>query len=529
VRRPQGRGSKARAARDASRPPPPPDAGAILDAVLAATPHAIVTLDPVGRVGLWSAAAERLFRWKAAEVSGRSLAEVLGVEAQALVDATRAIDRATSRGLRTVDKEGAALHLTVSWARVRGARGAPAGMVAVFGEPAANRDVERPFLEAQRLEVVERLAGSVAHDLKSVLSAIKGFAIVAREGLADNHQARSDTDEILKAAVRGTALAQRLQGLTRRSVAPPPALDVNRVVQGFEKVIRRLAGPRVELSVRWARGPALVRADASQIEQVLVGLALHARDAMPAGGRMMVETRAARLEHAAAKAAGLPAGRYLRITVADSGAGREPEPLTRLFEPLGADEPERAVGLGLPAARQLVSHMGGHLGVSSAPGKGTTFTVDLPLTDETATAEAGRIEVPALSPPSPGEGGGATILVVEDDDLVRLLTVKVLRRRGYRVIEASGAAEAAERAAEQPGPIHLLLSDVGLPYTSGPELARGLAASRPDMKVLFMSGYGRGSLAERGLVPGPGVIEKPFTPEALLEHIRRLLNNGNGG
>jgi hypothetical protein len=227
------------------------------------------------------------------------------------------------------------------------------------------------------------------------------------------------------------------------------------------------------------------------------------------------------LDEPAARAAGVAPGRYVRLAVTDTGRGMAPETQARMFEPFfTTKEPEHALGLGLPATLNIVRQMGGQIGARSAPGDGTTFTVDIPVTSDPLPREASGAPAGARRDE---RAGGETVLIVEDDDLVRLLTAKVLRRRGYQVLEASTAPEATQRAGGHAGPIHLLLSDVGLPQVSGPDLARRLREQRPEMKVLFMSGYGRSALAERGLVPDAGVLEKPFSPDTLLDRIRAAL------
>jgi len=471
--------------------------------VLQAVPAAIVVLDGQDRVQLWSAAAERLFGWSATEVAARPLGLVLGSEAAGLVSGARASDRATVASLAVAPRQGPALRLTMSCVATRGPQGTRAGVVAVFQETAAGvRDVDQRFVdqrfaEAQRLEVVDRIAGAIAHDLKNVFSAIKGFAIVASEGLAADHHARGDAEQILKAVERGAALTHKLLAFSRNPVLEPSLLDLNQILRGLDKTIRRLLAPGRELVVREVRGLGLVRADAAQVEQVIVNLMLNARDATAPGSRLVVETASVELDGPSAEAAGLPAGRYARVVVF-------------------AEADERALARGLPATFHIVRQMGGQVAVRREPGRGTAFVFDLPVTDE-------RPADPAAA--RAAEDAEATILIVEDDELVRTLTMKLLRRRGYRVLEARGPVEAAARATEERGPIDLLLSDVGLPQASGPELARKLAADRPGMKVLFMSGYGRAALIERGLLPGPGVLEKPFSPEALLDRIRAVLGD----
>jgi two-component system, cell cycle sensor histidine kinase and response regulator CckA len=504
------------------------DAGAVeavLDAVLDASPAGIVVLDATGRIKTWNEGARRTFGWTDEEVLARSLAEVLGPGAAGARVLGGDPEEARSLPFEASHKDGHTVNLLASWVTLRGAGGALTGVVLVLQEVTGSREIEQRFLDAQRLEVVDRIAGAIAHDLKNVLSAIKGFAIVAAEGLPGDDQARGDMDQILKAAERGAALAQKLLAFSRNPVVQPAVLDLNVVLQSVDKTVRRLLGNRLEIAIRHGADVGCIKADASQVEQVVVNLVLNARDAMPSGGRLMIETANLEVGDAEAGATGLPPGRYARLLVIDNGRGMPPETRARMFEPFfTTKEPERALGLGLAATRNIVRQLGGNISASSEPGKGTTITVDLPVTSELTPGAGG----PRAARREGAEGGGGeTILVVEDDDLVRMLTVKVLRRRGYTVIEASSPLEAidlvAAREESREAPIDLLLSDVGLPHVGGPELARQLTAARPHLKVLFMSGYGRGALAERGLTAGHGVLEKPFSPDALLARIRAVL------
>jgi PAS domain S-box-containing protein len=502
-------------------------------ALVEASPVAIVGHDLEGRVELWSTAAEALFGWTAAEALA---GPVPPLSAEQLADAcehARAGRSVAGVRLRCRRKDGQPIEVSLSSAPVRGgASRAPAGAVVMFQDVTAAHDIEQRFLEAQRLDLVDRIAGAIAHDLRNVLAAIKGFAVVAGEGMPPQDPGRADMDQILKAAERGAALAHKLLAFTRNTVVQPSVLDLNAVVDGMEKTLRRLVGMDIELVLRLAPDLVPVRADAAQIEQVIVNLVLNARDAMPGGGRLVVETTNMDLGELEAHARGIAAGRYARVTVADTGGGMPPETRARIFEPFFTTKAsEGAQGLGLPATLAVVKKLGGYVGARSQPGLGTTFTIDLPETTEPLPVTSAAAHAGALPPGAAVAAAaavvkaraGATILVVEDDDLVRMLTVKVLRRHGYLVLDASNATDALARAAAHPGAIQLLLSDVGLPQTSGPELAAQLAPRRPETKVLYMSGYGRSALMERGLEPGFGVLEKPFTPDALLDRIRAIL------
>ena len=381
---------------------------------------------------------------------------------------------------------------------------------------------ERRFLElqlheAQKLESIGRLAGGVAHDFNNLLTVILGFTETLLDGLPAGDERRATAEQIRTAGRRAAGLTQQLLAFGRRQVFRMQAFDLNAVLAEMRDILQRLVGEQIEIAISPGARRSLVKADRGQIEQVVLNLALNARDAMPAGGRLDIVT--ADPAPVAAEEAGA-AGRWLQLAVSDTGTGMSPEVQAHIFEPFfTTKEVGQGTGLGLATVYGIVSQTGGHIEVNSAPGEGTTFRVFLPC----AAEEAGREE--AAPAPAPSEPHGEeTVLLVEDEGAVRGLVAEVLRRRGYRVIEAAEGDEAIDTAHGHAGVIHLLVTDLAMPGMNGRELARFLTHERPGLRVVFISGYSDQRVEPRG---GQGVpeafLQKPFTPVALARLVRQVL------
>jgi two-component system, cell cycle sensor histidine kinase and response regulator CckA len=384
------------------------------------------------------------------------------------------------------------------------------------------RRLEQQFLHAQKMEAVGRLAGGLAHDFNNVLTAILGAVEL---GLLDvpptSGPLREELEIIRDAAMRAKDLIRRLLAFSERQVLQPAVVDLNRLVTDIGKLLRRLIGEDVELVLARAPDLGAVRVDAGQIEQVLVNLAVNARDAMPAGGRLTIATANVELAGGdASPAPALPPGPYVRLEVTDTGTGMVAETRAHLFEPFFTTKPPgKGTGLGLATVYGIVHQSGGSVVVDSAPGRGATFHVYLPR-----VAEAPEVAASARAVVAPARGS-ETVLVAEDEQLVRLLVRKILQQAGYTVLVATGGAEALQLATQHAGPIDLLLTDVVMPEMSGRELMRQLAERRPATRVLYMSGYSDDAVAQHGVLdPGTALIQKPFTPEALARKVREVLD-----
>jgi CheY-like chemotaxis protein len=365
------------------------------------------------------------------------------------------------------------------------------------------------------MEALGRLAGGVAHDFNNLLTIISGYGETLLGRVDDS--LREDVKAILEGAERATAITRQLLALSRRQVRQPRVLDLNEIIRGMEKILRRAVGEdvRLELSLRNSLWP--VKADPGQIEQILLNLAVNARDAMPQGGRLIIST--ANCGRTEAAALHLPAAQYVRLTVRDTGEGMDPEACRRIFEPFFSTKPaDKGTGLGLAIVYGIVKQSGGEIFVDSQPGEGTVFTIYLPRASGFPEARA----VPP--PPPPRAAEGETILLVEDEQAVRRLVRDMLVRHGYRVVEAENGRQALQLFQAHQHEIALLLTDVVMPEMNGRDLARHLRACRPDLKVLYMSGYTGDAMSESaGIEPGAVFIQKPFTPRTLLRRVREAL------
>jgi len=373
------------------------------------------------------------------------------------------------------------------------------------------------------MEAVGRLAGGIAHDFNNLLTAILGTTALVLEDLGLDARARLDIQEIEKAAKRAAGLTRQLLIFSRQQVLEPRALDLNALVGNLEKMLHRLIGEDIELVTKPAASLGAVRADPGQLEQAIVNLVVNARDAMPQGGRLTIETAEVELDRSYVTGH-VPTrpGRYVLLAISDTGVGMDAATKARLFEPFfTTKEPGRGTGLGLATVYGIVKQSDGYIWAYSELGHGTTFKMYLPRVAELATApESTR------GTPTPARGS-ETVLVVEDQEEVRNLTQRVLEARGYAVLAAANGAEALEIVDRHPTPIHLMITDVVMPGMNGREVAQLACAKRKDLKVLFVSGYtGEAVFQHRLLEPGVAFLQKPFTPDALARKTREVLDDG---
>jgi PAS domain S-box-containing protein len=382
------------------------------------------------------------------------------------------------------------------------------------------RQAERQFLQAQRLEAVGRLAGGIAHDFNNLLGIMLGYAGLAATELGEAHPVRPRLDAIVRAATRAGALTRQILTFSRKeAVASSAICDVNRIVEDLEDMIRRLIGEKVSVELRLAGGLGQVRIDSAQLEQVLMNLSVNARDAMPEGGRLLIETSGAELDeaHARSRPEARP-GRYVMLAVSDTGHGMDAATIERIFDPFFTTKPTgQGTGLGLAVVYGAVKQSGGYITVYSEPGHGTTFKVYLPRAAADDQADAGGAQDEA-------RGGHETLLLVEDEAELRSVVAEALRDAGYRVLEADGAEQALELAGRAE-PIHLVISDVVLPRSTGPETTAQIVQRHAEARVLLMSGYTDGLVAASdGVVPGMAFIGKPFTIGEFLRKVRGVLD-----
>ena len=383
--------------------------------------------------------------------------------------------------------------------------------------------LQEQLLQAQKMEAIGRLAGGVAHDFNNMLTVISGFDDMLIDELEDRPELKDYAVEVRNAAERAGELTRQLLAFSRKQFTNPGILNLNEVVARTEKMLRRLIGEDVELAISLAPELDRVKADAGQIEQILMNLAVNARDAMPAGGKLTIETCNIRLDQGySERHVEMEPGDYVQLAVTDTGIGMDSETLSRLFEPFFTTKPQGAgTGLGLSIVYGIVRQSGGHILVYTEPGKGASFKIYLPRTNDEIAAPA------ALEATAARAVAAATILVVEDEPGLLKLTTRMLQHYGYRVLAAMSAEEALRIMQANAGGIDLLLSDVVMPGAGGPDLARQLREIQSDLKVVFMSGYAETGMFRHGLLEaGADFIQKPFSAVALTNKIREILRSG---
>jgi PAS domain S-box-containing protein len=385
---------------------------------------------------------------------------------------------------------------------------------------AALKASEDQLRQAQKMEAIGQLAGGVAHEFNNLLTAILGYTALLIDSTDDRPDLAADLQEIKKAGERASGLTRQLLTFSRKQAVQPAILDLNQVLSELEKTLQQVVGDAVEVEAVYAPTLGLLRADPKQIEQMLVNLAANARDAMPGGGRLRIETRSEVLPSDPRDPATPVRWPAVTLLVSDTGTGIPPEIAARVFEPFFTTKGQgKGTGLGLSMVYGIVSQIGGVVTFESERGKGTTFSIQMPAVE--AAAEARQVSKPVQA-----YAGTETILVVEDEANVRHLVQRVLKARGYTVLEARDVTHAAELAAEHDGDIHLLLTDVVMPGLSGPQLAERVVFARPRIRVLYMSGYANRISAELGLAAADAVVlHKPFTPEHLAKTVRECLDN----
>jgi NO-binding membrane sensor protein with MHYT domain/nitrogen-specific signal transduction histidine kinase/CheY-like chemotaxis protein len=378
--------------------------------------------------------------------------------------------------------------------------------------------------QSQRLEAIGQLAGGVAHDFNNLLTAILGNVSFVLAATPPGDSRYEDVREIERAATRAAELTRQLLAFSRKQILRPTILDLNSVLEHIMRMLNRLVGEHIEVTLRPDPALGLVRADVAQVEQVIVNLVVNARDAMRDGGRLTIETQTVALgPDSAGQHAGMAPGLYVLMAFTDTGVGMDPVTQGRIFEPFFTTKGlGQGTGLGLATVYGIVKQSGGTISVYSEPGRGSSFKVYLPQ----VAAEAGENE--AAAAPLAAEGSG-TVLLVEDEAVVRQLAARALRASGYRLLVATDAVEALRVSGEHEGPIHLLLTDVIMPGTTGPRLAAELVSAHPELRVLYMSGFTENAIAHHGVLDAETqFLQKPFTPAALALKVREVLGGVSG-
>jgi PAS domain S-box-containing protein len=468
------------------------------------------------------------------QITGYSQAEAVGQDSRVLANgvlgthyeevwATISAGKAWHRRLANRRRDGALYTADVTISPVRDEGGKIVNYVALQRDVTHELELEEQYQRAQRMEVVGRLTAGIAHDFNNLLTAINGFAELARIQPGLDGEVRELMDKVLDGGQRAAGLVRQLLAFSRKQIIEPQTLDLNDVVGDMSKMLRHIIGEDVRLRTRLASGLWPVVVDPAQIEQVIVNLAVNARDAMPHGGELTIETAGVTLDDGyVASHLGVKPGDYVLVAVSDTGVGMSREVQAHIFEPFfTTKERGKGTGLGLATAYGIVRQGGGEIQVYSEEGVGTTFKIYLPRSRK-AIGPSARSKLEVVEEPSPGS---ETILVIEDNAGVRELARLALQQRGYVVLEAENGQEALEVAAHHSGSIHMLLADVVLPGLSGVALVKQLAEFQPGLKTLFMSGYADETIAYHGLLePGVALLQKPFCPTTLARKVRAVLD-----
>jgi len=493
----------------------------------------IAIVDTKGRRLYNSPSYEKVLGYSLEELKSTSGLDQIHPEDRAQVIAAAEEAKGTGTGRRIEyrirHKDGTWRVLDSTASAVRDAHGKIDKLIIVNRDITVQREQAREILrqkedqlrQAQKMEAVGRLSGGVAHDFNNLLSVIIGYAEDLESRLDPADRLRKEAEQIRKAGQRAASLTRQLLAFSRQQVMQPHVLDLNSVVTELARMLRRLIGSDIELALELDPQAGRVFADQGQIEQVVMNLVINARDAMPQGGRLAVATRNVELRNADAdRVSGAEPGPYVQLTVTDTGIGMDAQTLARIFEPFfTTKEQGKGTGLGLATVAGIVKQCGGHIAASSEPGKGASFCVLLPL-----SAGAVALAGPKLRPVPPAATHN-TVLLAEDDGALRELIAEMLTRSGYRVLAAATPAEAQQIAREFRGAIDLLLTDIVLPGMKGPALAQALSPSRPEMQVLYMSGYAESDPKARASLPQDvSLLQKPFTTEALLLAVSQTLS-----
>ncbi len=500
-------------------------------ALLESASQAILAIDAAGRIVLANGRAEQIFGYVRQELLQAPMEMLLPESKRSVHLGQRnefmAHPRVRPMGigmdLAARRKDGTEFPVEISLSHIQTEEGVFA--IAFVSDISQRKLLEEQLAQAQKMEAVGRLAGGVAHDFNNMLTVISGYTRMILDELPPDDALRANAEEIQMAADRAAGLTNQLLTFSRRQVMRPRVINVNTVLAETEKMLRRLIGEDIVLTLNPAPEVGNIRADPGHIEQAIVNLVVNARDAMPNGGHITIETANVVLDNVYATGhLGVNPGDYVMIAVSDTGFGMNAETKRHIFEPFYTTKPKgKGTGLGLATVYGMVKQSGGDIWVYSEPGRGTTFKLYFPTVAESATGSEGRDAAPTKS------RGHETILVVEDEEAVRDLTVRILRQLGYTVLTASAGAEALEIANAHQGPITLLVTDVVMPGMTGKQLAGSLMQNRPDLRVLYVSGYTENTVLSRGgLDPGVEFLPKPFSREMLASKLRSMLDPPEG-
>jgi PAS domain S-box-containing protein len=495
-----------------------------LASIIDSSEDAILSKDLNGIITSWNRGAEHMYGYAPEEIIGKHISLLTPSDRP---DEISEILKKIAKGESTehyesvrLTKDGRHLNVSISVSPLHDAAGEIVGASAIVRDITAQKRAQGQLRQSQKMEAIGRLAGGVAHDFNNILAIINACTEFLRDRIDPAAEPFLYVENIKKATDRGRSLTKQLLAFSRTSVIQHTVLDLNERLRDISKLLRPLLGDDVEILIVPKSPSAVVEADPGQLDQIVVNLAVNARDAMPRGGKFILETTAVRFDETFAEQhQAMPAGKYVLLAVSDTGTGMDEATRSRVFEPFfTTKEVGKGTGLGLATVYGIVKQSAGHIMVYSEPGHGTTFRIYLPSADH----KIGLTSKPEVETASPKREG--TILLVEDDDIMRGLTRQLLQEHGYTVFEANDGKSALQWIQSHPGPIDLLLTDVVMRRMSGPELVEQLKASHPTLRVVFMSGYTGELIAEREVLKrGITLLEKPFTRTALLNTIHKTL------
>jgi len=495
-----------------------------LAAVVESSHDAIISLTSEGIVLTWNQGAERIFGYSAKEATGRSILFLSPpdrpVKGPSLLERLEHAESVENFETIRVKKDGTKIHVALTLSPIKNPEGQVVGVSSIARDVTESKKLEEMFRQTQKMEAVGQLAGGVAHDFNNLLGVILGYTGLMLDRLELDHPERKSIEQIQKAGDRAALLTRQLLAFSRKQVLQPKVLDLNTVVAGTEKLLQRLIGENIDLQVVLSPELGRVEADSGQLEQILMNLIVNARDAMPAGGKITIETSQVEIdEEYVAQHPATQTGPHVRLSVTDTGCGMDAKTKARIFEPFfTTKEFGKGTGLGLSIVYGIVKQSGGSVWVYTEPGIGTTFKIYLPCVRSLVETSSPIESVEKIA------GGGQTILVVEDEAALLQVTQQSLEEVGYVILAAQNPAEAIHISESHLGPIHLILTDVIMPGMSGAELATYLSARRPEMKVLYVSGYTDHTIVRHGVLePGLVFLQKPFSPRALARKVSEVL------
>ncbi|HLH08823.1 MAG TPA: PAS domain S-box protein [Terriglobales bacterium] len=499
-----------------------------LAAIVDSSEDAIIGKDLQGNVTSWNRGAERMYGYKAEEIIGRHLATIVPRERHSevaeILEKIRQGESVRSFESVRVSKDGNLLNVSITVSPIRDSAGNVIGASTIARNISDQKRAEDQLRQAQKMEAIGRLAGGVAHDFNNILGIIVACSELLRDRVAAIPGLTQYVENIRKASDRGASLTRQLLAFSKRKATNPVVLDLNERLRETIKLLRPLMGDDVEVVLLNRVDSALIEADPGQIDQIVMNLAVNARDAMVKGGKLVLETAAVSFDDAFARQHGaMNQGEYIMLAVSDTGIGMDNATVARIFEPFfTTKEAGKGTGLGLATVYGIVKQAGGHIFVYSEAGRGTTFKIYLPSAENRVA-----IGTEQAAEPTPARGEGLTILLVEDDELIRALTRQMLEESGYRVLEASDGGAALNLVRSNGNNVDMILTDVVMKGMSGPELLRKLSASSTAPKVVFMSGYTGELIGEQQLSqPGMVLLEKPFSRVSLLKAVERCLKSG---